>query len=272
MQPFNENSTMQAKLHPWQLRLEHHGFSHIELDWIAGGIHFNPYEPVSEADVVILSSSWPEALRGVQRMMAIRRWCHVVAPSLLVQWLQSQGWPSDHLHTSYAEDGLQVSLEAYTPIPMLTPKEAIHKGWATFKRPWRTLARVRAHQELPSVQPQIVSIVFPSGKELLHLHCAFHERQDAAKEKEWIQRSANATWCIVGVDYEEQSHAAKQIVQLQSEHVLLSDLVGDYRRLAGLPCALLTPLADNVISKGRLVQIFATQVTHRFNDINLLSS
>ena len=91
------------------------------------------------------------------------------------------------------------------------------------------------------------------------------------KRVNWIERASAATWVIVGVDHEEHEHCAKMF-RTSQEHLLLTDLIGDYRRAAGLPCALLlTPLADKVIGQDRLVRLFATQVTHRFDNTPLLS-
>ncbi len=257
--------------HPWQLRLEHCGFSHIEADWVGGNIHFNPYDCVDETSTIVLSSAWPEALRGVKRMAKIRRYCTVVAPQACRQWLSTLGWPSEQLHQTLHVDGLGITLEGYRPIDPLTPKEALYKGWETVKRPWRTISRVRAHQEIPHFAPQVVVVRFPSGRELLHLQCIFHRKQASDVENHWIERSKEATWVIVGADFEEHKHCATRFARLQAEHILLTDLVGDYRRQAGLPCALLTPLADDIIAQERLVQIFATQVTHRFDQVTLLA-
>lgn len=262
---------MVTSTQPWQLRFEHHGFSQIELDWVGGSIYFNPHQTVKADSVVIVTSCWPEALSGVRQMAIIRRWCTVIAPQACVDWLSDKGWPRELLYTSYDLDGMFIQLEAYTPIPALTPKEAIYKGLATIKRPWRTIARVKAHQDMPSFLPQVAKMIFPSGRQLLHLQCLFHQRQDQSVEQAWIEQSKESTWVIVGADFEEYAHCEKRIAELQSEHVLLADLVGDYRRQANLPVSLLTPLADAVISKGRLVQIFATQVTQRFDTVRLLA-
>lgn len=263
---------MNTHAHSWKLRLVHHGFSHVDLAWEGGQIHFNPLQSVGTDDVVVLLSAWPEALQGVQSMLRSKSWCTVIAPQAVVNWLNSLGWPSDRLDTSFTEAGLSIELEQYAPIPMLTPKEAVYKGWETLKRPLRTIRRLRAHRETPSCEPHIAWITFPSGNVLAHLHCAFHRRQDPQFESTWIKRASEATWVIVGADHEEHEHCAKAFEQIQSEHLLLTDLIGDYRRAAGLPCALLTPLADQVIGNGRLVQLFATQVTHRFDNTSLLST
>ena len=261
---------MKTHAHPWKLRLVHHGFSHVDLAWEGGEIHFSPLTSVAPDSIVVLLSSWPEALQGIQTMAENKQWCTVVGERVLLDWLAEKGWPRDKLHSKLEQSGLVVELETYNPIPALTPKEALYKGWETVKRPWRTVSRVRAHSRTPSSGPQIAWITFPSGKTLAHLHCAFHQRQDSRLEDLWIKRASEATWVIVGADYEEHVHCAEAFERLTAEHVLLTDLIGDYRRSAGLPCALLTPLADAVIGKGRLVQLFATQVTHRFDNVALL--
>lgn len=263
---------MNTHAHPWKLRLVHHGFSHVDLAWEGGQIHFNPLRPVDTGDVVILLSTWPEAMQGIQIMLNNRQWCTVIAPTSVVEWLGSRGWPNDQLHTALDKDDLSVELEEYSPIPTLTPKEAVYKGWETLKRPWRTIGRVKAHRATPDCNPHIAWITFPSGKQLAHLHCAFHRRQDVQSEANWISRASLATWVIVGADHEEHDHCAETFEKIQAEHLLLTDLIGDYRRAAGLPCALLTPLADKVIGNGRLVQLFATQVTHRFDNVALITN
>ena len=60
------------------------------------------------------------------------------------------------------------------------------------------------------------------------------------------------------------------IPKITSEHILLTDLVGDYRRKAGLPTELLTPLADKIIAQERHIHLFPTQVTHRFDNVQLV--
>ena len=205
-------------------------------------------------------------------MLQSRQWCTIIAPKVVLDWLGALGWPREKLNTSFEEDGLSINLEEYRPIPMLTLKEAVYKGWETLKRPWRTIGRLKAHRATPECGPHIAWITFPSGKQLAHLHCAFHRRQDSQAEARWIERASSATWVIVGVDHEEHEHCSEAFEKLQAEHVLLTDLIGDYRRAAGLPCALLTPLADKVIGKGRLIQLFATQVTHRFDNVPLLTT
>ena len=43
---------------PLKLRLVHHGFSHVDLAWEGGQIHFNPLQSVETDDLVILLSAW----------------------------------------------------------------------------------------------------------------------------------------------------------------------------------------------------------------------
>ena len=61
----------------------------------------------------------------------------------------------------------------------------------------------------------------------------------------------------------------KLIEGFSNSQILLSDLVGDYRRQLGLPTRLLTPVADQVISKGLDIQVFASKVGYRFDTVQL---
>lgn len=255
--------------HHWQLRLEHLGFSHIRMDWTSGTVHFNPITSVDSDDVCVVLGGWPEQIAGMLEHLSSRVFCHVVAPQVLNDWLVEQGWPQEKLHTRWEQDGLLIDLEAYTPIPWMTVKEALRKGISTLRNPVAPLLRLRAHLANPIVKPHMAWITFPSGKQLAHLNCVFHQRQEPNWLNHVIQRASESTWVLVGADYEEYEACFQSMSRIQSEHVLLTDLVGDYRRQAGLPSALLTPLADRITATGRLVQLFPTQVTHRFDTVVL---
>lgn len=255
--------------HHWQLRLEHLGFSHIRMDWVSGTVHFNPRAQIDPSDICVILGGWPEQISGVLEQLQSRSFCHVVAPEVLIDWLLEQGWPQDKLHTSWKRDGFSIDLETYQPIPWLTLKEAVRKGISTIRNPVAPLLRLRSHLGSPMVPPHMAWITFPSGKRLAHLNCGFHQRQETRWLDSVIQRASEATWVLVGADYEEYEACFHALSRIQSEHVLLTDLVGDYRRQAGLPSALLTPLADRVTATGRLVQLFPTQVTHRFDTVVL---
>lgn len=255
--------------HHWQLRLEHLGYSHIRMDWVSGTVHFNPRTTVAPEDVCVILGSWPEQVSGVLEHLKSRVFCQVVAPQILKNWLIEQGWPQDKIHTDWNQDGFSIELESYIPIPRLTLKEAVRKGVSTIRNPVAPLLRLRAHLGSPMVEPHMAWITFPSGTRLAHLNCGLHQRQERRWLDDLIQRASESTWVMVGADYEEYEACFQAISRIQSEHVLLTDLVGDYRRQAGLPSALLTPLADRVTATGRLVQLFPTQVTHRFDTVVL---
>ena len=255
--------------HHWQLRLEHCGFSHVRMDWVNGTVHFSPIRAVGGDDVVVLLGGWPEQLSGVLEHLENKRYCHVVAPRVLLDWLKEQGWPLEKLHDRWELDGFIVELETYSPIPWLTLGEAVRKGLSSFRNPIAPLVRLRAHLQSPVVKPQMAWVTFPSGKQLAHLNCSIHKRQSSAWLNSLVERASQQTWVLVGADYEEYETCFEAMSQIQAEHVLLTDLVGDYRRQAGLPSSLLTPLADRVTATGRLVQLFPTQVTHRFDTVVL---
>ena len=107
---------MNTHAHPWKLRLVHHGFSHVDVAWEGGQIHFNPLQPVDSGDLVVLISTWPEAVQGVQAMLNNRQWCTIIAPMEVTDWLASLGWPREQLQTSFEKDGLLINLEKITAL------------------------------------------------------------------------------------------------------------------------------------------------------------
>ena len=252
---------------PWQMRLEHRGHSHIELNWQRGNIHWNPKEAVQEGDVIILLGSWPEQLQGAIDSIQKGVDCHIVALPQILRWLESFGTFKGSSH--FQEDGLEVVLEPYTGIADWTAKEGIRKGVAGMRKPLTAFRRLRQKKDFPTSPSCIAWVTFPSGAQLLHLNLALHQNIDSL----WLQgiqeKAKNASWMMVGCDYEEQEAFLQHIVNFEVPHILLMDLVGDYRRQVGLPTKLLTPLADRAIEKNCLVQIFATQVTFRFDTILL---
>ena len=119
---------MNTHAHPWKLRLVHHGFSHVDLAWEGGQIHFNPLNPVKPDDLVVLISSLARSYTRGSNYAQNRQWCTIIAPKSMVDWLQSRwGGPERNYKLPFDKDGLSIDLEEYKPIPMLTPKEAVYK-------------------------------------------------------------------------------------------------------------------------------------------------
>ena len=239
------------------------------MDWRGGTFHFNPLSLVDLEDTILLLGSWPEQLAGVLKHLDDKTFPQVIAPETLYFWLIEKGWPSEKISTGWEQDGLSIVLEEYKPIPLITPKEAIYKAASTIKNPLGPLRRLREVLLNPVSTPQIAWITFPSGKKLVHLNCSIHQRQESAWVSNILDRVGETTWTIVGADYEEYTFCGEVIPKFTCDHILLTDLVGDYRRKAGLPTNLLTPLADKIISSERVIHLFPTQVTHRFDHVQL---
>ena len=85
-----------------------------------------------------------------------------------------------------------------------------------------------------------------------------------------VQRCTGAEWVIVGCDYEHADSVESLLVDLQGTQILLTDLIGDYRRRAGLPVRLLTPLVDRLTASGLKCFVFATKASYRYDRIALL--
>ena len=60
------------------------------------------------------------------------------------------------------------------------------------------------------------------------------------------------------------------LCSFQDQQILLTDIIGDYRRKMGLPIRLMTPIADKAIVKNLNVKVFATKVGYRFDTVDLL--
>jgi hypothetical protein len=256
------------QIQPWKLRLEHFGFSHVRMEWAGRTIHFNPISKVHPGDIAVVLWNWPEQLQGVIQSLKEGTNFTVVAPPEILDWLKQFGDPNGS--TSYAADGLDINLESYTPIPALTVREGIRKIRSTIRNPARSIQRLRIKDGIPDCEPHIAWVRFPSGILFGHLHLSLH----AGTPTEWNefirQKVQDATWILIGCDYEEHDVILDRLCSLSPKQVLLTDLIGDYRRKMGLPTKLLTPIADQAIIKNLDVKVFATKVGYRFDTVNLL--
>ena len=63
----------------------------------------NPLQPVESGDLVVLISTWPEAVQGVKHAQH-RQWCTIIAPTEVVDWLAALGY-REQLQTSFEKDG-----------------------------------------------------------------------------------------------------------------------------------------------------------------------
>ena len=253
--------------HPWEIRMEHFGYSHIALEWRGQTIHFNPVDIVEGNSIIVILGSWAEQLQGVQKMIQKNIPCTVVASQEILTWLSGFGTVNGSVGLD--QDGLQINLETFEPISSLTPLEAVRKVRASLRHPLRVGNRLKNKQLLPSYAPQIAWIDFPSGVRFGHLNLCLH-RNISTDFLEMIKKKAEkATWILVGCDYEEEVSFLKLIEGFTHSKILLSNLVNDYRHRVGLPTRLLTPIADQLISKELDIQVFTSKVGYRFDTIQL---
>ena len=258
------------ELLPWKLRLEHFGFSHLCMEWAGRTIHFNPISTVNNGDIAVLLWNWPEQLDGVVQSLQEGIEFSVVAPQEILDWLQQFGTVNGAC--SFSELGLQIVLESYIPIPPMTVREGFRKIRSSVRNPLRAVHRLRQKDKLPTCEPQIAWVRFPSGVLFGHLHLSLHSGTPQGWRDGLQEKIKDSTWILVGCDYEECDAFIEHLCSLSPKQVLLTDLIGDYRRKMGLPTKLLTPIADKAILKNLDVQVFATKVGYRFNTINLQQS
>ena len=270
-------------LSPWRLRIEHHGFSHLELDTEAGRIHFMPspewrlleQTPNDTLHTVILLWCWSEMLSATAEAIALGHRLRVIAPTEILEWLRPIGSFEglsfyDHALAEPGEARVDVELIPYLPMPERTSKESLRLARSVLRNPLRALRRVLVKRGFPSCEPMCAELTFPSGARLIHLNLSCHSSTPDQWWSDMVQRCTEAEWVIVGCDYEHSNAVENLLVGLKGTQILLTDLVGDYRRRAGLPVRLLTPLVDRLTHSGHKCFVFATKASYRYDRIALL--
>ncbi|MCK6505060.1 hypothetical protein L6R53_16955, partial [Myxococcota bacterium] len=194
-----------------------------------------------------------------------RRPAAVVAPAPVRAWLAARGAPAELLPEGPVHvGGLRVEQWPYTPIPWVTPAEAVHKLRSAALRPDRALRRMGRRARLPRSLPQITRVDLPGGDHLLHLNLALHGGTDPGWLAEQRDRHAGARWLLLGCDFHEEEAVLRQVAGLEAHHVLLVDLLGELRRGLGMPTSLLTPLCDRLRRDGVDAYVLASHVSFRF--------
>lgn len=250
---------------PYRLRIEHEGQLSLRLERLGATVRFDPSGPIGDGDVVVLTWTWPEHLQATAAALAQGRRPVVVAPAPVRDWLRSRGAPAELLLEGPARvDGLRVEQWPYTPIPWVTPPEAIHKLRSAALRPDRAARRLLVRAGLPRSQPQVTRIDLPDGEHLVHLNLALHGGTDPAWLAEQSARHTGARWLLLGCDFQEDEAVFAQVARFQARHVLLVDLLGDVRRGLGLPTGLLTLLCDRLRQSGVDAYVLASRVSYRF--------
>ena len=270
-------------LSPWRLRIEHHGFSHLELDTEAGRIHFMPgpdwllleCSPDEQLHTVILLWCWSEMLSATAEAISLGHRLRVIAPAPILEWLRPIGsfeGVSSFNHAAAEPGGARVDVDLipYLPMPERTSMESLRLARSVLRNPFRALRRRMIKRGFPICEPMCAELTFPSGARLVHLNLACHSSTSARWWSDMVKRCTEAEWIIVGCDYEHADAVERLLADLKGTQILLTDLVGDYRRRAGLPVRLLTPLVDRLTNSGHKCFVFATKASYRYDRIALL--
>ncbi len=251
--------------YPYALRIDHEGLLSLRLERPGPWVRFDPRDPPTDGQVVVLSWTWPEHLRATAAALASGVRVHVVAPAPVRDWLLAQGAPAELLHDSpFQIEGMHIQQAPYQPIPWATPIEAARKLRSALLRPDRALRRLASHRGLPDSQPQITAITFPDGRRLLNLSLALHGGTPA----DWLDRVVaehrGCDWLLCGCDFEEEAALQQHLGRFEARTILVVDLLGEVRRSIGMPSALLTPLVDQLQAQGLDAYVFASKVSFRF--------
>jgi len=251
---------------PWKMRLSHHGFAHLQLDWRGQILHFDPVYPPNDDEIVVLTWNWMSRLKGVVAAIQAGRRLHVVAPPEALDWLSRYGAFEGYVLDAQL-NGVSISLFPYAP---LSSGEA-HGDWSRLKsvvkRPQRAIGRLWERFEAPDFSPMIAHLEFPSGARLLHMNLSINELTEIVWIKKMIEKFRGCDWLISGCDYQHDGAIIRHLPDFAPKHLLLADLIGDFRKGMGLPTQILTPVVDKLSNKGLSAHVFVSQASYRFDTI-----
>ena len=253
---------------PWNLRMEHLGFAHLRLQWAEGLIHFDPCGGIGEGDVVVLLWNWSERLAATAEAVREGKKPIVAAAPEILEWLQ--GFGELEGSTGGADvGGIGIELRAYQPMPEHSVRENLRKARSVLTHSRQVARRLRRKRRLPSCQPNIACLSFPSGARLLHMNLSLHR----FAERSWIEsvqkEFSRPNWLIAGCDYHHEQSVLAALPGFEAERILVTDLLGDSRRSIGLPVQLLTPVVDQALSSGLEAYVFSPHASFRFDTIPL---
>ncbi|MED5371099.1 MAG: hypothetical protein VX899_08810 [Myxococcota bacterium] len=246
---------------PWTLRLSHHGYAGVHVEWSGRRFLFDPAQAPTEEDQVILTWHVPERLKGTLKALRGGTRLRVMADESLSGWLQQQG--QGDFRPLGGQVDKQVSVEAldYTP---RTPDEVWVKAVAALRKPSSAARKLLKRDKPPASRPQVVQLTFPNGKRLLHLGLALHRGTDA----EWLrgaqERFVGADWVIVGMEPGEEEAAASMVAGFGADQILVTDLVNEVRADLGLPTNVLTLTVDRMLDEGLAAYPFVSGAGYRY--------
>ncbi|MCB9780092.1 MAG: hypothetical protein H6742_16115 [Alphaproteobacteria bacterium] len=251
--------------YPYRLRMEHEGLWSLRLEREGPWLRFDPRSPPDDGQLVVLTWCWPEHLDATAAALREGRDLTVVAAPEILDWLHRQGAPRDRLLAAPVErEGLRIEQVEYTPIPWVTPDEAVHKLKSAVLRPDRAVARLGRKRGLPRCGPRITAITFPDGQRLLHLALALHQGTPDGWLDDVVARFGGPDLLVLGADHGHQDAVRQRIARFSARRVLVVDLLGEVRRNVGMPTELLTPMVDALRADGLDAYVFASRVSYRF--------
>ncbi len=249
--------------YPWRLRIEHEGAMSLRLDRRGRPIRIDPNTPPGPNEVVILTGVWPEHLDATREAVRSGSRPTVVAPEPVLQWLSTEGELDGH-PLGASLDGLTIEQRPYTPIPYVTPKEAIYKVQSALLRPDRAARRLLRRAELPKAPPVVTRITLGDGATLVHAALSIH----STTPDDWFDRLATdwaaPEWLILGVDHGHGAAVVSRVGRLAAKHILVTDFLSEMRRRLGFPTELLTPVRDRMVEAGLPADVFVSGAGLRY--------
>jgi len=249
--------------YPWRLRIEHEGAMSLRLDRRGRAIRFDPQAPPTASDIVVLTHVWPEHLDATREAVRQGVAPTVVAPQPILDWLRKEG--TVHGHTApITLDGVTIEQRTFTPIPYVTPREAVYKVQSAILRPDRAARRLLKRAEMPKAEPVVTRLGFPDGSHLVHASLALHTGTPEAWFQQLLADWGQPEWLVLGVDHGHGSAVVPLVQQVGATHVLFTDLLSEMRRRLGFPTELLTPIRDRAAALGLPADVFVSGAGLRY--------
>jgi hypothetical protein len=117
---------------------------------------------------------------------------------------------------------------------------------------------------MPKAESVATQVTFPDGSRLVHASLSLHSGTPAAWFDALVSDWGSPEWLLVGVDHGHGEAVIERVAALQSNHVLVTDLLTEMRKQLGFPTELLTPVRDRMVADGVLADVLVSGAGLRY--------
>lgn len=217
------------------LRLVHLGWSGLGVEVGEARVAVDPPEATGRTTLVTWSEA--ERVRGARN----ERDATVVADGRVLAALGRTGVaarPGEEMDLA----GVRARWVPYTPIPWATPMEALRKTASGLRAPRLAAARLRWTLRRPDDPPHALALRL-GGARVALFGQSLHRFLDEEAFARLVAAMGEAEVAVAGTDYDDEAACAGWLARVPARVRVVADLVGEVRRLLGLPTR---PLAATV--------------------------